>query len=79
MPTLSAAVAAAGSALSAERVRLALVAKRALEPSSKLAETDPDVGFTLTATNEALEDLNLERVLIAGLQQPGSKRTQRRL
>ncbi len=38
-----------------------------------------DGGFTLTATNDALEDLNLERVFIAGRQQPGSKRTQRRL
>ncbi len=38
-----------------------------------------DGGFTLTATNDALEDLNLERVFIAGRQQPGSKRTQRRM
>ena len=38
-----------------------------------------DGGFTLTATTEALEDLAPERVFIAGRQQPGSRRTQRRL
>jgi IS5 family transposase len=38
-----------------------------------------DVGFTLTATNEALSDLAPERLFIAGRQQPGSRRTQRRL
>ncbi|MEJ7786331.1 MAG: transposase [Solirubrobacteraceae bacterium] len=38
-----------------------------------------DGGFTLTATTETLEDLAPERVFIAGRQQPGSKRTQRRL
>jgi len=38
-----------------------------------------DGGFTLTATTAALEDLAPERVFIAGRQQPGSRRTQRRL
>ncbi len=38
-----------------------------------------DGGFTLTATTDALEDLAPERVFIAGRQQPGSRRTQRRL
>ncbi|MCA1701342.1 MAG: transposase, partial [Actinobacteria bacterium] len=38
-----------------------------------------DGGFTLTATNDALSDLAPERVFIAGRQQPGSRRTQRRL
>jgi transposase, IS5 family len=38
-----------------------------------------DGGFTLTATTEALSDLAPERVFIAGRQQPGSRRTQRRL
>jgi IS5 family transposase len=38
-----------------------------------------DGGFTLTATNDALNDLAPERLFIAGRQQPGSKRTQRRL
>jgi IS5 family transposase len=38
-----------------------------------------DGGFTLTATNEALSDLAPERLFIAGRQQPGSRRTQRRL
>ena len=38
-----------------------------------------DGGFTLTATTEQLEDLGPDRVFIAGRQQPGSRRTQRRL
>jgi len=38
-----------------------------------------DGGFTLTATNDAVSDLAPERVFIAGRQQPGSRRTQRRL
>ncbi|MCA1699783.1 MAG: transposase [Actinobacteria bacterium] len=38
-----------------------------------------DGGFTLTATTDALNDLAPERVFIAGRQQPGSRRTQRRL
>jgi len=38
-----------------------------------------DGGFTLAATTDALEDLAPERIFIAGRQQPGSRRTQRRL
>ncbi len=38
-----------------------------------------DGGFTTTATTEQLEDLDPERVFISGRQQPGSRRTQRRL
>jgi IS5 family transposase len=38
-----------------------------------------DAGFTLGPTTEQLEDLQPERVFIAGRQQPGSRRTQRRL
>jgi len=38
-----------------------------------------DGGFTLAATNDAVSDLPPERVFIAGRQQPGSRRTQRRL
>jgi transposase, IS5 family len=38
-----------------------------------------DGGFTLTATNDTVSELAPERVFIAGRQQPGSKRTQRRL
>ncbi|HEX8158143.1 MAG TPA: transposase [Solirubrobacteraceae bacterium] len=38
-----------------------------------------DGGFTLTATNDAVSDLAPERVFIAGRQQSGSRRTQRRL
>jgi transposase, IS5 family len=38
-----------------------------------------DGGFTPGATTEQLEDLQPERVFISGRQQPGSKRTQRRL
>jgi len=36
-------------------------------------------GFTLTATTGALEDLAPDRIFIAGRQQPGSRRTHRRL
>jgi transposase, IS5 family len=38
-----------------------------------------DGGFNVGPTSEALEDLAPERVFIAGRQQPGSKRTQRRM
>jgi IS5 family transposase len=38
-----------------------------------------DGGFNIGPTREALEDLAPERVFISGRQQPGSKRTQRRL
>jgi transposase, IS5 family len=38
-----------------------------------------DAGFNVGPTREALEDLQPDRVFIAGRQQPGSKRTQRRL
>jgi transposase, IS5 family len=38
-----------------------------------------DGGFQTRATDEALEGLTPERVFIAGRQQPGSRRTQRRL
>jgi IS5 family transposase len=38
-----------------------------------------DGGFNVGPTSEALEDLTPERVFIAGRQQPGSKRTQRRM
>jgi transposase, IS5 family len=38
-----------------------------------------DGGFTLGPTTEQLEDLQPERVFIAGRQQPGFRRTQRRL
>jgi transposase, IS5 family len=38
-----------------------------------------DGGFTLGPTTEQLEDLQPDRVFIAGRQQPGSRRTQRRL
>ncbi|MCA1701334.1 MAG: transposase, partial [Actinobacteria bacterium] len=38
-----------------------------------------DGGFALGPTTEQLEDLQPERVFICGRQQPGSKRTQRRL
>ncbi|MDP9135195.1 MAG: ISNCY family transposase, partial [Actinomycetota bacterium] len=38
-----------------------------------------DGGFALRPTTEQLEDLQPERVFISGRQQPGSKRTQRRL
>jgi IS5 family transposase len=38
-----------------------------------------DGGFNIGPTTEALEDLTPERVFIAGRQQPGSKRTQRRM
>lgn len=42
-------------------------------------EVTLDGGFTLGATTEQLEDLQPERVFISGRQQPGSRRTQRRL
>jgi len=38
-----------------------------------------DGGFNVTPTNSALEDLAPKNVFIAGRQEPGSKRTQRRL
>ena len=38
-----------------------------------------DGGFTTTATTEQLADLDPDRVFISGRQQPGSRRTQRRL
>jgi transposase, IS5 family len=38
-----------------------------------------DGGFNVGPTRQALEDLEPERVFISGRQQPGSKRTQRRL
>lgn len=38
-----------------------------------------DAGFKIGPTRQALEDLHPDRVFIAGRQQPGSKRTQRRL
>ena len=38
-----------------------------------------DDGFTVGPTSEQLEDLDPERVFISGRQQPGSRRTQRRL
>jgi transposase, IS5 family len=38
-----------------------------------------DGGFNTGPTSEALEDLAPERVFISGRQQPGSKRTQRRM
>ena len=38
-----------------------------------------DGGFKIRPTSEQLEDLDPERVFISGRQQPGSRRTQRRL
>jgi len=38
-----------------------------------------DGGFNIGPTREALKDLEPERVFISGRQQPGSRRTQRRL
>jgi transposase, IS5 family len=38
-----------------------------------------DGGFNVAPTSQALEHLTLDRVFISGRQQPGSKRTQRRL
>ena len=38
-----------------------------------------DGGFNVGPTTDALENLTPERVFIAGRQQPGSRRTQRRL
>jgi hypothetical protein len=43
------------------------------------AHRDHVGAFTLTATTDALEDLAPDRVFIAGRQQPGSRRTQRRV
>ena len=51
------------------------LARNGLSPK----EVALDGGFTTTATTEQLEDLAPERVFIAGRQQPGSRRTQRRL
>ncbi len=45
----------------------------------RVREVALDGGFNIGPTREALEDLGPERVFIAGRQQPGSKRTQRRL
>jgi len=42
-------------------------------------EVAVDGGFNVGPTNTALEDLQPENVFIAGRQEPGSKRTQRRL
>ena len=42
-------------------------------------EVAVDGGFNVDATNTALEDLQPTNVFIAGRQEPGSKRTQRRL
>jgi IS5 family transposase len=42
-------------------------------------EVAVDGGFNIGPTTQALEDLAPERVFIAGRQQPGSKRTQRRM
>jgi len=44
-----------------------------------IREVALDGGFNVGPTQEALEDLAPERVFISGRQQPGSKRTQRRL
>ena len=38
-----------------------------------------DGGFNVGPTRQALEDLRADRVFISGRQQPGSKRTQRRM
>ncbi len=45
----------------------------------RVREVALDGGFNIGPTREALKDLGPERVFIAGRQQPGSKRTQRRL
>jgi IS5 family transposase len=42
-------------------------------------EVAVDGGFTLGPTTQQLKDLTPDRVFIAGRQQPGSRRTQRRL
>lgn len=42
-------------------------------------EVSLDGGFAIGPTSEQLEDLQAERVFISGRQQPGSRRTQRRL
>ncbi len=44
-----------------------------------IKEVALDGGFNVGPTREALEDLAPDRVFISGRQQPGSKRTQRRL
>ncbi len=44
-----------------------------------MREVALDGGFNIGPTREAFADLEPERVFIAGRQQPGSKRTQRRL
>jgi transposase, IS5 family len=44
-----------------------------------VGEVALDGGFTLTATTETLSELAPERVFISGRQQPGSRRTQRRM
>ena len=43
------------------------------------AEVALDGGFTLAASTDSLSELAPERVFISGRQQPGSRRTQRRL
>lgn len=45
----------------------------------RVREVALDGGFNVAPTRQALEDLAPERVFISGRQQPGSKRTQRRL
>ncbi len=45
----------------------------------RVREVALDGGFNVGPTNTALEDLQPKNVFIAGRQQPGSKRTQRRL
>ena len=46
---------------------------------SRVREVALDGGFNVGPTNAALEDLAPKKVFIAGRQEPGSKRTQRRL
>jgi len=45
----------------------------------KVREVALDGGFTLAASTDSLSELAPERVFISGRQQPGSRRTQRRL
>ena len=45
----------------------------------RVREAAFDGGFNVGPTNTALEDLQPSNVFIAGRQEPGSKRTQRRL
>jgi IS5 family transposase len=47
--------------------------------SIRVQEVALDGGFNVGPTNDALEDLALKNVFIAGRQEPGSKRTQRRM